>query len=168
MTLDTRLKESILSPVISRMCDCYCQLAEVNKRARIKLSEDVDKVTMPGRKDAYRLFGADGHALVDLLQQPDEPPVVQGTRVLCRHPFQVFLVPISLLLLVRLVVVSVSYLFYWCFEVLVFDSLRLLFNGIAKLLAYLCLTDHRLQTSFFQSCSVLICRLHLLPAVLES
>jgi len=52
----------------------------------------VDKVTMPGRKDAYRLFGADGHALVDLLQQPDEPPVMQGTRVLCRHPFQVYLV----------------------------------------------------------------------------
>jgi len=68
------------------------QLAEVNKCPRIKLSEDVDKVTMPGRKDAYRLFGADGHALVDLLQQPDEPPVVQGTRVLCRHPFQVYLV----------------------------------------------------------------------------
>jgi len=51
----------------------------------------VDKVTMPGRKDAYRLYGADGHALVDLLQQPDEPPVVEGTRVLCRHPFQVCL-----------------------------------------------------------------------------
>jgi len=64
----------------------------VNTSPRIKLSEDVDKVTMPGRKDAYRLFGADGHALVDLLQQPDEPPVVQGTRVLCRHPFQVYLV----------------------------------------------------------------------------
>lgn len=49
---------------------------------------------MPGRKDAYRLYGADGHALVDLLQQPDEPPVIQGNRVLCRHPFQVYLVVI--------------------------------------------------------------------------
>jgi len=66
-------------------------LAELNSSPRIKLSEDVDKVTMPGRKDAYRLFGADGNALVDLLQQPDEPSVVQGTRVLCRHPFQVSL-----------------------------------------------------------------------------
>lgn len=62
----------------------------------------MDKVTMPGRKDAYRLFGADGHALVDLLQQPDEPAVKQGTRVLCRHPFQVFLVDVSLLLLMLL------------------------------------------------------------------
>ena len=71
----------------------------MNKNPRIKLSEDVDKVTMPGRKDAYRLFGADGHALVDLLQQPDEPPVMQGTRVLCRHPFQVYLVVLARLLL---------------------------------------------------------------------
>ena len=61
---------------------------------------------MPGRKDAYRLFGADGHALVDLLQQPDEPPVVQGTRVLCRHPFQVYLVAYSRMLLLLLS-------FYW-------------------------------------------------------
>jgi len=58
----------------------------------MKLSEDVDKVTMPGRKNAFRLYGADGHALVDLMQQPEEPPVVQGSRVLCRHPFQVYLV----------------------------------------------------------------------------
>lgn len=55
----------------------------------MKLSEDVEKVTMPGRKDAYRLYGADGLALVDLLQQPDEPPVTKGCKVLCRHPFQV-------------------------------------------------------------------------------
>jgi len=73
---------------------------------------------MPGRKDAYRLFGADGHALVDLLQQPDEPPVVQGTRVLCRHPFQVSLVVCShwLLLFVG-VCFSISYCRVWfpCF-----------------------------------------------------
>lgn len=55
----------------------------------MKLSEDVDKVTMPGCKDAYRLFGADGNALLDLLQQPGESVVNHGTRVLCRHPFQV-------------------------------------------------------------------------------
>lgn len=26
----------------------------------MKLSEDVEKVTIPGRKQAYRLFGSDG------------------------------------------------------------------------------------------------------------
>lgn len=68
---------------------CLFQLAEVNHQPRIKLSEDIDKVTMPGRKDAYRLYGTDGNALVDLLQKPDEPPVTKGKRVLCRHPYQV-------------------------------------------------------------------------------
>lgn len=62
---------------------------EVNGTPRIKLSEDIDKVTMPGRKDAYRLYGADGNALVDLLQRPEEPEIVTGSRVLCRHPFVV-------------------------------------------------------------------------------
>lgn len=67
---------------------CVYKLTEVNGQPRMKLSEDVEKVTMPGRKDAYRLYGADGLALVDLLQQPDEPPVTKGCKVLCRHPFQ--------------------------------------------------------------------------------
>lgn len=86
------------------------QLAEVNESPRIKLSEDLDKVTMPGRKDAYRLFGADGHALVDLLQQPNEPPVIQGTRVLCRHPFQVYLVVSGHVLYLLL---SIFFWFFW-------------------------------------------------------
>ena len=44
---------------------------------------------MPGRKIVYRLYGSDGNALVDLLQMPNEDPVLKGTRVLCRHPFTV-------------------------------------------------------------------------------
>ena len=39
---------------------CVYKLVEVNGQPRIKLSEDVEKVTMPGKKDAYRLFGGDG------------------------------------------------------------------------------------------------------------
>ncbi|KAK2181488.1 hypothetical protein NP493_396g02018 [Ridgeia piscesae] len=67
---------------------CVFKLVEVNKLPRIKLSEDVDKVTIPGKKQAYRLYGHDGNALVDLLQMPDEAPPEVGCRVLCRHPFQ--------------------------------------------------------------------------------
>ncbi|KAI0229192.1 Nicotinate phosphoribosyltransferase [Lamellibrachia satsuma] len=67
---------------------CVFKLVEVNKVPRIKLSEDVDKVTIPGKKQAYRLFGHDGNALVDLLQMPDEESPEDGCRVLCRHPFQ--------------------------------------------------------------------------------
>ncbi|KAG8293226.1 hypothetical protein J6590_023386 [Homalodisca vitripennis] len=67
---------------------CVYKMVEVNGVPRIKLSQDVGKVTMPGRKDAYRLYGADGHALIDLLQRSVEPPPEVGARVLCRHPFQ--------------------------------------------------------------------------------
>jgi len=66
---------------------CVYKLVEINDHPRIKLSQDVAKVTMPGNKDCYRLFGADGHALIDLLQRPDEPPPEVGQKVLCRHPF---------------------------------------------------------------------------------
>ena len=36
------------------------KMVEINGSPRIKLSEDVMKVTMPGKKTAYRLYGADG------------------------------------------------------------------------------------------------------------
>ncbi|CAC5404966.1 pncB [Mytilus coruscus] len=63
------------------------KLVEVNSKPRIKLSEDVEKVTIPGRKIAYRLFGHDGNALVDLMLKPDDEPPAINERVLCRHPF---------------------------------------------------------------------------------
>jgi hypothetical protein len=63
-------------------------MVEINELPKIKLSQDVGKVTMPGRKNAYRLFGADGHALIDLLQRSSEPEPKVGDKVLCRHPFQ--------------------------------------------------------------------------------
>lgn len=39
---------------------CVYKLVEINKQPKIKLSEDLEKVTIPGRKDIYRLFGSDG------------------------------------------------------------------------------------------------------------
>ena len=67
---------------------CVYKLVEINGKPKIKLSQDVEKVTMPGKKQAYRLYSNDGHALIDLLQRPDEQPPECGKRVLCRHPFQ--------------------------------------------------------------------------------
>lgn len=67
---------------------CVYKLVEINGQPRIKLSQDVGKVTMPGHKEAYRLYGADGHALIDLLQRSSEVPPEVGQKVLCRHPFQ--------------------------------------------------------------------------------
>ncbi|XP_037052360.1 nicotinate phosphoribosyltransferase isoform X3 [Bradysia coprophila] len=67
---------------------CVYKLVEINGQARIKLSQDVEKVTMPGNKNAYRLYSADGHALIDLLQKDSEDAPKVGQKVLCRHPFQ--------------------------------------------------------------------------------
>jgi nicotinate phosphoribosyltransferase len=64
------------------------KMVEINGFPRIKLSEDVMKVTMPGKKTAYRLYGADGHALTDYLMRSVESPPQVGQKVLCRHPFQ--------------------------------------------------------------------------------
>ena len=36
------------------------QLVEINNEARMKISEEVKKVTIPGKKSAYRLYGHDG------------------------------------------------------------------------------------------------------------
>ena len=68
---------------------CVYKLVDINGKPKIKLSQDVEKVTMPGKKMAYRLYSNDGHALIDLLLRPDESPPEVNKRVLCRHPFQV-------------------------------------------------------------------------------
>ncbi|EEZ97420.1 nicotinate phosphoribosyltransferase [Tribolium castaneum] len=64
------------------------KMVEINGHARIKLSHDVGKVTIPGRKDVYRLYGENGNALIDLLQKSSEAPPKVGEKVLCRHPFE--------------------------------------------------------------------------------
>jgi nicotinate phosphoribosyltransferase len=66
---------------------CVFKLVQVNGTPRIKLSEDVEKVTLPGDKDAYRLYGKDGNGIVDLMMNTTEKPPTAGSRILCRHPF---------------------------------------------------------------------------------
>ena len=53
---------------------CVFKLVSVNDKPKIKLSQDVHKITMPGQKEAFRLYSSDGHALIDLLQRPGEDP----------------------------------------------------------------------------------------------
>ncbi|XP_049789366.1 nicotinate phosphoribosyltransferase isoform X1 [Schistocerca nitens] len=67
---------------------CVYKMVEINGSPRIKLSQDVAKITMPGKKDVYRLYGSDGHALIDLIKRSVEPPPEVGHKVLCRHPFE--------------------------------------------------------------------------------
>lgn len=66
---------------------CVYKLVEVNGNARIKLSQEIEKLVIPGRKVVYRLFGADKKPLIDVMQLHDEEPPKVGQRMLCRHPF---------------------------------------------------------------------------------
>lgn len=66
---------------------CVFKLVEINKHPRIKLSEDVTKVSIPCKKKCYRLYGKEGYPLVDIMTGEDEPGPKIGERLLCRHPF---------------------------------------------------------------------------------
>jgi len=66
---------------------CVYKLVEVNGIPRIKLSQELSKMTIPGKKEAYRLFSEDGFGLLDLMIRVGEKPPEPLTRVLCHHPF---------------------------------------------------------------------------------
>ena len=66
---------------------CVYKLVAVNGRPRIKLSDQLDKVTIPGKKEVYRLLGENRHPVVDLMIDAEKPVPKAGERILCRHPF---------------------------------------------------------------------------------
>lgn len=66
---------------------CVFKVVEVTGKPCIKLSEEFQKVTFPGKKDAYRLYDKEGRPLVDLLTRADEPAPEVNKKFLCRHPF---------------------------------------------------------------------------------
>ncbi|RRT51181.1 hypothetical protein B296_00036232, partial [Ensete ventricosum] len=66
---------------------CVFKLVEINKQPRIKLSEDVTKVSIPCKKRCFRLYGREGYPLVDIMTGENETPPTVGERILCRHPF---------------------------------------------------------------------------------
>ncbi|KAK4416184.1 Nicotinate phosphoribosyltransferase 2 [Sesamum alatum] len=79
----------------THLVTCYAQpalgivfkLVEINNQPRIKLSEDVSKVSIPCKKRSYRLYGKEGYPLVDIMTGENEPSPKVGERILCRHPF---------------------------------------------------------------------------------
>jgi nicotinate phosphoribosyltransferase len=66
---------------------CVYKLVEISGKPRIKLSQDIEKVLIPGKKRPYRLFGSQGHPLMDVMVGADEPSPEAGKKILCRHPF---------------------------------------------------------------------------------
>jgi nicotinate phosphoribosyltransferase len=66
---------------------CVYKLVEWKGQPRIKISQDLPKVTIPGRKRVYRLIGKDGHPLVDYMTLASEDIPKAGERITCRNPF---------------------------------------------------------------------------------
>eukprot|EP00587_Corethron_hystrix_P006194 CAMPEP_0113311380 /NCGR_PEP_ID=MMETSP0010_2-20120614/8641_1 /TAXON_ID=216773 ORGANISM="Corethron hystrix, Strain 308" /NCGR_SAMPLE_ID=MMETSP0010_2 /ASSEMBLY_ACC=CAM_ASM_000155 /LENGTH=525 /DNA_ID=CAMNT_0000167009 /DNA_START=209 /DNA_END=1786 /DNA_ORIENTATION=- /assembly_acc=CAM_ASM_000155 len=66
---------------------CVYKLVEINGKPRIKLSQDIIKVTIPGKKRVYRLYGSKGGPLLDVLIGSDDEVPRVGEKILCRHPF---------------------------------------------------------------------------------
>lgn len=66
---------------------CVYKLVEISGKPRMKLSQEISKVLIPGRKKAYRLVGKDGRLILDVMVAHNEKEPVAGDRILCRHPF---------------------------------------------------------------------------------
>lgn len=69
---------------------CVFKLVEIDDQPRIKLSQEVEKTVIPGKKSVYRLFGSTlpNTPVIDVIQLSSTPPPLPGQRLLCRHPFQ--------------------------------------------------------------------------------
>lgn len=68
---------------------CVFKLVEVRGVPRIKLSQDLEKTVIPGRKQVYRVSGArSDYPLVDIIQLASAEPPKPDQRIMCRHPFQ--------------------------------------------------------------------------------
>ena len=63
------------------------KLVEINNEPRIKLSNETVKMTIPGKKQIYRLYSKNGYPLVDLMTMINEDPPVAGKKIICCHPF---------------------------------------------------------------------------------
>ncbi len=66
------------------------KLVEINSHPRLKVSEQTSKITIPGAKNLYRLFGKDKKALLDLMQTRNEPSPQAGESLWALHPFDAF------------------------------------------------------------------------------
>jgi len=67
---------------------CVFKLVEIQQQPRIKLSAEIGKTTLPGKKLAFRLYDKSNNSVLDYLVGANEPIPVAGQQLLCRHPFE--------------------------------------------------------------------------------
>ncbi|XP_058686050.1 nicotinate phosphoribosyltransferase isoform X1 [Poecile atricapillus] len=60
---------------------CVYKLVEVNGSPCLKLTEDEEKMTIPGLKTMYRLYDAAGHPFMDLMALEEEPSPSAGQEL---------------------------------------------------------------------------------------
>ncbi|NXE57141.1 PNCB phosphoribosyltransferase, partial [Casuarius casuarius] len=60
---------------------CIYKLVKVNGFPCLKLTEDEEKMTIPGTKTVYRLYDADGHPFMDLMALEEEPSPSAGQEL---------------------------------------------------------------------------------------
>eukprot|EP00064_Thunnus_orientalis_P016314 superscaffoldBa00003203_g16378 len=65
------------------MVELNKKLVEVRGRPRMKISEDPEKSTVPGRKAVYRLVDSEGHPFLDLVSLAVESPPEAGLPLSC-------------------------------------------------------------------------------------
>ncbi|XP_053571944.1 nicotinate phosphoribosyltransferase [Bombina bombina] len=61
--------------------EVHCRLVQVNENPCMKLSEDLEKMTIPGSKDVYRLYDSTGYPFLDLLALEGEPQTTLDQEV---------------------------------------------------------------------------------------
>ena len=66
---------------------CVYKLVEIDGQPRMKLSQEIEKVLIPQRKEAFRLYSKEGEPILDLMKTIEEPTPIEGRAVICRHPF---------------------------------------------------------------------------------
>jgi nicotinate phosphoribosyltransferase len=63
------------------------KLVSINGIPRLKISQELSKVSIPARKSAYRLLDTNGVPILDLMTEAEDEAPKPGAKVMCRHPF---------------------------------------------------------------------------------
>lgn len=86
------------------------KIVELDGKPCMKLSDDVEKTSLPTAKAVYRLYNKSGIPAVDLMQSAGMPPPVQGRQLFCKHLYddqkRCFFVPSQVQELLELVLVK--------------------------------------------------------------